>query len=488
MGLLLRGGTLITASDTIAADLLVEGERIALIGAGIDPANHEVVDCAGQLILPGGIDVHTHFDLPLVATASNDDYFSGGRAAAFGGTTTHLDFVSQPKGGSLADGLALWRRKAEIAAIDYGFHITLTDPRPEVLAELPSMLEAGVPTIKLLMAYKGTFQIDDTALFQTLRIAREHGMLVMVHCENGDVEYLLRQSLRADGRLAARYHADSRPAEIEAEATGRAIALAGLVGCPLYVVHMTCAGAIDALRRGRAAGYPVMGETCVQYFHLTADHLARPDGLKYVCSPPIRTEADHAVLWRAIADGTLQAVSTDHCDFWYEGGVGPWREWAQTHDNNAWTAYEAQDPAYRRPGKELGRDDFSLAPNGLPGVEDRLMVMWELGVNGGRITPQQFVALTSTNPAKIFGLYPRKGALIPGADADLVIWDPARTHTIQAATHHMRTDYNCYEGLTVRGVPRRVYLRGRLIVDGDQWLGAAGAGQYLARGPHAPVL
>lgn len=491
MGTLFRGGTLITAAEQVTADVLVEGEHIALIGVDLPAAGHEVVDCTGLYVMPGGVDVHTHLDMPLANTASNDDYETGGRAAAFGGTTTVLDFAIQPQGGTLADGLALWRRKGERAVIDYGFHMTITDARDDVLAEIPAMREAGISTLKVLMAYKGRIMVDDTALFRTLRAARQHDMLVMVHCENGDVEYQLRHELLAAGRTDPIYHAASRPAEIEGEATNRAVMMAGLTGCPLYVVHVTCAQSVDALRRGRALGYPVMGESCVQYFHLTVDdHLAQPDfmGAKYVCSPAIRTPHDHAALWEAVRDGTLQVVSTDHCPFWLEGGVGPWREWAATHDGHHWSDYEAQDPTYRRAGKELGRGDFSQMPNGLPGIEDRLMVMWHSGVNGGRITPQRFVELHCTNPAKAFGLYPRKGTLLPGADADIVLWDPARTHTISAATHHMRTDYNCYEGMTVRGMPVQVYLRGRRIVDGERWLGAAGSGCYLARTPGAPLL
>jgi dihydropyrimidinase len=490
MGILFQNGTIVNASGSGRADLLVEGETIAHIGAGLRAAGHTVVDCSGMLLMPGGIDVHTHLNLPLAGTASNSDYDSGHIAAACGGTTSHIDFAIQPLGGTLAEGLRIWQDKARLARIDYGFHMTITDPRPEVLAEIPAMGAAGITTIKILMAYKHVFQVDDTGLFQTLKICAENGMLVMVHAENGDVEYLIRQELLANGHTEPCYHAASRPPEIEAEATNRAVMMAGLTGCPLYVVHMTNAGAVAALARGRQAGYPVMGETCTQYLVLTAEeHLCQGgwEGAKYVCSPPIRTESDHAALWTALAEGTLQVVSTDHCDFWFAGGTGPHAEWAAAHDDHHWPEYEAQDPAYRRPGKELGRGDFSKMPNGLPGIEDRLLVLWELGVNRGRITPEQFVALNATNPARIFGMA-GKGALAPGYDADILVWDPAAEHTISAQTHHMHTDYNCYEGMVVRGKPAQVFSRGRLLVADDAWVGGTGGGRYIARQAGAEVL
>lgn len=491
MGILFKNGTIITASDMFTGDLLVEGEIITQIGQNIPLDGHEVVDCTDQYIMPGGIDVHTHLDLPFGETYSNDDYDTGHKAAAFGGTTSHIDFVIQPKGGSLRDGLLKWREKAKLAQIDYAFHMTITDPRDDVLAEIPTMLDEGITTLKLLMAYKDMYMIDDDALFRCMMMAKELGMIVMVHAENGDVEAILKPKLLAEGKTAPVYHAASRPPEIEGEATNRAVMMSGLTGCPLYVVHMTCEPAIEALRRGRAAGYPVMGESCVQYFFLTVeDHLAAPDfeGAKYVCSPPIRTTHDHAVLWRALQDGTLQHVSTDHCDFWWEGGKGPWREWAASHPNGDWAAYEAQNPSYRRPGKELGLDNFARIPNGLPGLEDRMLVMWEHGVNSGRLTPMKFVELMATNPAKIFGMYPRKGTLAIGSDADILVWDPDADYVISAATHHMRVDYNLYEGMQIRGKPIRVYQRGNLLVDGDAWHGQNGAGQYIPRQPFAPVL
>ncbi|MFN8530216.1 MAG: dihydropyrimidinase [Anaerolineae bacterium] len=491
MGTLFKGGTVVTASDMFKADVLVEGEVITLIGAAIDPHGHQVIDCAGKYLMPGGIDVHTHLDLPFGGTFSNDDFDVGHKAAAFGGTTMHIDFVIQQKGKSLHDGLAVWREKSKPAQIDYGFHMAITDLTDAVMEEIPTMVDEGITSLKLFMAYKNVFQIDDATLFKAMRKAADNGMIVMVHAENGDVEAQLTPALLAAGKTDPVYHASSRPPEIEGEATNRAVVMSGLTGCSLYVVHMTCEPSVQALTRGRALGYPVMGETCVQYFFLTVeDHLAQPDfhGSKFVCSPPIRSKHDQEVLWRAVKDGTLQVISTDHCDFWFDGGKGPWQEWAKAHNGGNWAAYEAQDASYRRPGKELGLGNFAKIPNGLPAIEDRMMMIWHAGVNGGKISPQRFVELNCTNPARIFGMYPKKGTLAVGADADILVWDPNKEHTISASTHHMRVDYNLFEGTTVRGVPVMVFQRGKKLVDGDQWFGTNGGGQFVRRQPHAPVL
>jgi len=491
MGTLFKNGTVVTASGTSQVDVLVEGETIARIEANIAPEGHDVVDCSGKYLLPGGIDVHTHLDLSFGGTYSNDDFNVGHKAAGFGGTTTHIDFVIQPKGGSLHDGLTIWREKAKPAQVDYAFHLAITDLRDEVMEEIPSLIDEGVTSLKLFMAYKNVFQVDDTTLFRAMQQAAKHGMIVMVHAENGDIEAQLTPQLLAEGKTDPKYHAASRPPEIEGEATNRAVVMSGLTGCSLYVVHMTCEPAIEALRRGRAKGYPVMGETCTQYFFMTMDeHLAAAgfEGAKYVCSPPIRTTHDQGILWEAVQDGTLQVVSTDHCDFWYEGSVGPFQEWAAAHNGGDWHTYEAQDPTYRRPGKELGKGNFAKIPNGLPGIEDRLMVMWNAGVGSGKISPSRFVELNCTNPAKIFGMYPRKGTIEVGSDADILVWDSEKTHTISAETHHMHVDYNLYEGMEVTGVPVQVYLRGSKIVDGDEWLGSNGQGQFIPRKPNAPVL
>ena len=492
MGTLFKNGTVITTSEMVKADVLVEGEIVTLIGLDIATGGHEVVDCTGKYLMPGGIDVHTHLELPFGGTVSNDDFDTGHLAAAFGGTTSHIDFVVQPIGGSLHDGLETWRAKSkDKAQIDYGFHMAVTDLRDEVMAEIPTLLDEGITSLKVFMAYKNVFQVDDTTLFRTMQVAAENGMIVMVHAENGDVEAELTPHLIADGKTEPKYHASSRPPEIEGEATNRAVTMSGLTGCPLYVVHMTCEQSIDALRRGRALGYPVMGESCTQYFFLTVDdHLAAPgfEGSKYVCSPPIRSTHDQGILWQSIKDGTLQHVSTDHCNFWYEGARGPWEEWMVDHNGGDWVQFEAQDPTYRRPGKELGKGDFSKIPNGMPGLEDRMMVMWEHGVNGGRISPTRYVELMCTNPAKIFGMYPKKGTIAVGSDADIVVWDPEKEHTLSVETTHMRTDYIVYEGMPITGKPEKVYQRGKKLVDGEQWFGKNGEGQFIPRQPNAPIL
>lgn len=491
MGTLFKNGTIITASEMVQADVLVEGEQVVLIGKDIATSGHTVVNCEGKYLMPGGIDVHTHLDLPFGGTYSNDDFDVGHKAAAFGGTTMHIDFVIQPKGGSLHDGLKIWREKAKPAQIDYGFHLAVTDLRDEVMEEIPSLVDEGITSLKLFMAYKNVLQIDDGTLYRAMTQAAKHGMIVMVHAENGDVEEQLRKQLLAEGKTDPIWHYSSRPPEIEGEATNRAAIMSGMTGCPLYVVHVTCEPAVSAIRRARALGHPVMGETCTQYFYVTRDqHLGAPgfEGSKYVCSPPVRNPEHHAVLWQAVRDGTLQSVSTDHCDFWYDGGKGPWQEWGKAHNGGDWIGYEAQDPSYRRPGKELGKGDFSKIPNGMPGIEDRLMVMWHLGVNSGKLSPQRFVELNCTNPAKIFGCYPQKGTIAVGSDADILVWDPNQLHTISASTHHMRCDYNVYEGLKVKGVPQQVFLRGQQIVDGAEWHGKNGNGQFIRRAPYAPVL
>ena len=493
MSTLFKNGKIITASDAVEADVLVEGEVVTLIGRNLSGAGHEVVDCAGMYLLPGGIDVHTHLDLPFGGTISNDDFDVGHKAAAFGGTTTHIDFVVQPIGGSLHDGLETWWAKSRhLAQIDYGFHMAVTDLNADIMAEIPTMLDEGITSLKLFMAYKNVFQVDDATLFNTMRVAADNGMIVMVHAENGDVEAALTPALLAEGKTDPVYHASSRPPEIEGEATNRAVVMSGMTGCPLYVVHMTCESAIEALRRGRALGYPVMGETCVQYFFLTVDdHMALPgfEGSKYVCSPPIRSKHDHGVLWQAVRDGTLQIVSTDHCDFWYDGGHGPWQEWNERTGGTDWAGYEKQDPSYRRPGKELGFGDFSKIPNGMPGLGRP-----HAGhVAGGR-EQRQIVAVALCGAA-----LHQSGAHLwhvpaQGHDRRRIgrghpgVGSEQSEHTISAATHHMRVDYNCYEGMVVTGAPVQVYKRGVKLVDGDSWHGENGAGQFVKRAPNAPVL
>jgi dihydropyrimidinase len=464
MTTLIKNGTLVTASETFEADLAIEGEKIMLIGRQLPVQADTVVDAAGKLIMPGGVDPHTHFDLPMFNTVSSDDHYTGHKAAAFGGTTTVMDFVPFDFP-TLAQSVEFWKEKASKAAIDYSFHMNLTKFDAQVAEEIPMLKSMGITTLKVFTAYNGRLRLDDASIFRALRIARDQGMLVMAHCESGDVIDVLVPEALAAGHITPEWHAKTRPAWGAVEATMRLAAMAQEAGAPVYIVHMNVAGEVDMLRYARDRGTPVMGETCPQYLFFTADSLSRPDGSKWVCSPPLRSEPDNARLWSGLKDGTLQTVGTDHCAFFFDG--------------NQPIVYEGA--AVQIPGKELGSDDFTKIPNGLPGVQDRLPILWTYGVRAGRLTPHQFVALNSTNPARIFGLYPRKGALLPGSDADIVIWDPERKLKYGQAFAHHRTDYNLYEGWELVGYPEKVFLRGRMIVDGENWLGKRGGGQYLDR-------
>ncbi|KAF0106982.1 MAG: dihydropyrimidinase [Anaerolineaceae bacterium] len=469
--LLIRNGTLVTDISTFAADLLVRDGKIAAIGPGLQAPDAEAVDASGKLILPGGVDPHVHLDLPMFGTVSSDDHYTGTKAAAFGGTTTIIDFVSFDFP-TLRESVDKWLVKAEKAAVDYSAHMNLTRFDEQIAAEIPSLREMGITTLKVFTAYNGRLRLPDGDIFRALRIARDTGMLVMAHCENGDVIEILVTDALNTGHWQPEWHAKTRPVWGAVESALRAFALAATADAPLYLVHMNAAGEVDMLKYARERGVKVMGETCPQYLFFTEDDLRRPDGAKWVCSPPVRTKADNSRLWEGLADGTIQTIGTDHCPFFYDG-TKP-------------ILYEGKPIAI--PGKELGKDDFTKIPNGLPGVQDRLPVLWTAGVRSGKMTAEQFVALTSTNPAKIFGLYPRKGALLPGSDADIVIWDPNKKVKYGVALSHQRTDYNLYEGWELTGYPEKVFLRGKLIVDGERWLGKAGMGEFLPRQPGAPVL
>ncbi len=464
MATLIKNGTLLTASETFEADILIEGEQISLIGRELEAGSADVIDAAGKLIMPGGVDPHTHFDLPMFGTVSSDDHYTGHKAAAFGGTTTVMDFASFDFDG-LRESVDAWRKKAEKAAIDYSFHMNLTKFDDRIAHEIPSLRDMGITTLKVFTAYNGRLRLGDGNIYRALRVAKENGMLVMVHCENGDVIDTLVPEALAAGHTTPEWHALTRPAWGGVEATLRMAAMASEADATVYIVHMNVDGEVDMLRYARERGVRVMGETCPQYLFFTIDHLRRPDGAKWVCSPPMRAEKDNARLWAGLHDGTLQTIGTDHCPFFFDG-TQP-------------ILYEGKP--VKIPGKELGRDDFTKIPNGLPGVQDRLPIMWTYGVRAGRITPNQFVALNSTNPARIFGLYPRKGALMPGSDADIVIWDPEKRVKYGVALSQQRTDYNLYEGWELVGYPEKVFLRGKLIVDGDCWLGRSGGGMFLER-------
>ncbi len=473
MAKIIRGGTLITASETFQADILVEGEKIAAVGQNLVQPDAEVIDASGMLVMPGGVDPHAHFDLPMFGTVSSDDHYTGLKAAAFGGTTTVIDFISQDVD-SLAANVDAWHAKADPkAAVDFAAHMNITRFNPSIAAEIPSLVRHGVTSVKVFTAYNGRLRLADGDIFQVLRIARDCGITTMVHAENGDVIDLLIAEAQAAGHTSPEWHALTRPAWGAVEAVLRSSALAAQAGAaPLYIVHMNVAGEVDQLEYAREHGLPIMGETCPQYLFFTIEHMRRPDGAKWVCSPPMRTAEDNARLWEGLADGTIQTVGTDHCPFFFDGSQP--------------ILYEGKSVAI--PGKELGRDDFTKIPNGLPGVGDRLPILWTYGVRAGRMSPNQFVALMSTNPAKIFGLYPRKGSLIPGADADILVWDPDKHLTYGVAHAQHRTDYNLYENWELTGYPEKVFLRGSLIVDREQWLGRPGMGKFLPASPHGAVL
>jgi dihydropyrimidinase len=464
MATLIKNGTLITASETFEADILIEDDKISLIGKDLQHPSADVIDAAGMLIMPGGIDPHVHLDLPMFGTVSSDDHYTGHKAAAFGGTTTAMDFVVlEPEG--FQHSVDLWFEKSAKAAIDYSFHMNLTSFNEEIAKEIPSLREMGITTLKVFTAYNGRLRIDDGSIFKAMQIARDNGMLVMAHCENGDVIDTLIERALAEGHTAPEWHALTRPGWGGVDATLRVAGMASAADTSVYIVHMNMAGEVDMLKYARDRGVKVMGETCPQYLFFTIDDLRRPDGAKWICSPPMRSAQDNARLWEGLSEGILQTIGTDHCPFFYNG-TKP-------------IVYEGREIAI--PGKELGRDDFTKIPNGLPGIEDRMPVMWTYGVRTGKITANQFVAYNSTNPAKIFGLYPRKGALQAGSDADIVIWDPEKNVTYGVARAHQCTDYNLYEGWELTGMPEKVFLRGKLIVDGEQWFGKAGDGQFLKR-------
>ena len=475
MSILIKNGTLITAADTFPSDILIDGEKILRIGLDLNAESAQVIDATGKLILPGGVDPHVHLDLPMFDTVSSDDHYTGHKAAAFGGTTTAMDFVPlqspSPSGSGQGEGdfrysVDLWMQKAAKAAIDYSFHMNLTKFDDQIADQIPSLMDMGIQTLKVFTAYNGRLRIDDGSIFRAMQIAKANGMLVMAHCENGDVIETLTQQALADGHTDPIWHAWTRPSWGAVDATLRVAGMAADADASAYIVHMNAGGEVDMLKYARERGVKVMGETCPQYLSFIEDALTREDGAKWICSPPIRTEMDNARLWQGLRDGTLQTIGTDHCPFFFDG-TQP-------------IIYEGKEIAI--PGKELGKYNFTKIPNGLPGIQDRLPILWTYGVQTGNISANQFVALTSTNPAKIFGIYPQKGALVPGADADIVIWDPQKHLKYGVAHSHQRTDYNLYEGWEVRGYPEKVFLRGKLIVDGEKWLGRAGDGNFLKRG------
>jgi dihydropyrimidinase len=456
---LIKNGTVVTAADSYAADVAVVDGKIHAIGQNLPHENaSRVFEATGKYVIPGGIDVHTHLDMPFGGTTSADDFETGTRAAAFGGTTTLIDFAIQYKGQTLRTAFDTWMQKAAPKAVsDYAFHCIITDLPDARLEEMSALIRDGVSSFKLFMAYPGVFMLDDASIFRAMRAASKAGGMICMHAENGGaIDVIVKQAL-AEGKTAPKYHALTRPTTAEAEATSRAIALAEMAGCPVYIVHLSCNDALEKVREGRDRGLPVYAETCPQYLYLSLEDMDAPgfEGAKYVFTPPLREKWHQEKLWNGLKNDHLQVVSTDHCPFCF------------------------------KEQKEMGKDDFTKIPNGGPGIEHRMSLVYSGGVGKKRFSVNRFVELVSTTPAKIFGLYPRKGTIAVGSDADLVIFDPNREHTISAKTHHMRVDYSMFEGVKVKGMPDVVMSRGRVLVEHDRFLGKPGAGSFLKRATYA---
>ncbi len=454
MRTLIQGGTVVTAAETMRADVLVDGEKVVAVGTSLGAGADRTVDAAGRYVMPGAIDVHTHMEMPFGGTFSADDFATGTAAAAWGGTTTIVDFAIHDYGESLQAGLDRWHQKAGPKAhIDYGFHMIVREVNEQTLADMDALVGRGVPSFKLFMAYPGVFMVDDASLFRAMSRTSENGGLIMLHAENGGPIDVLIQRYLAEGRTDPVNHGLTRPSSMEGEAVHRAVALADLAGVAVYIVHLSSADALNAVREARDRGLATLAETCPQYLYLSLDDLGREgfEGAKYVCSPPLRPVRHQAELWKGLRQDDLQVVSTDHCPFDY------------------------------KEQKEMGRGNFAKIPNGLPGVEDRFTLLYDGGVRAGHITLNRFVELVATAPAKLFGLWPRKGTVAPGSDADIVVFDPEAERTLSASTHHMNVDYSCYEGRRVHGVPEVVMQRGETLVDHGTFLGRPGQGRFLER-------
>jgi len=458
MRTLITNGTIVTADGSSVADVLIDGESIALIGSDLAAAGIEAdesIDASAKYVIPGAIDVHTHMELPFGGTFAKDTFETGTRAAAFGGTTTIVDFAVQSRGSSLREGLDAWHAKAEGRAVaDYGFHMIMSDVNDATLAEMDGLVAEGVPDFKLFTAYPGVFYSDDGAIFRAMQQTARNGGLIMMHAENGMAIDVVAEQTVAGGTTDPIGHGLARKAVFEGEATNRVIRLAEAAEVPVYIVHLSAREALAEVRAARDRGTAAFAETCPQYLFLSLDDLGNGfEGAKYVCSPPLRPKDHWDELWKGLVKDDLQVVSTDHCPFDFEGQ------------------------------KELGREDFRKVPNGLPGVEDRVDLLHDGGVVGGRITRERWVDVISTAPAKLFGMYPRKGSITVGADADVVIYDPNRRRTISAATHHMDVDYSCYEGREVQGASDVVLSRGAVIVRDGAFTGRAGHGKFVKRSP-----
>jgi dihydropyrimidinase len=458
---IIKNATIVTAIDTTLADVGISGGKISAIAAQLSAENAtQTIDASNHLLLPGGIDVHTHLDMPFGGTNSADDFQTGTIAAAFGGTTTLIDFAIQYKGQTLRHAFDTWMKKAhDKATIDYAFHCIITDLGSAQLEEMADLIREGVTSFKLFMAYPGVFMLDDASIFRAMSQAAKHSGMICMHAENGGAIDVIVQQALAEGKRAPKYHALTRPTTAEAEATSRAIALAEMAGCPVYIVHLSCNEALEKVREARDRGLPAYAETCPQYLYLSLENMNGPgfDAAKYVFTPPLREKWHQEKLWHGLTHDTLQVVSTDHCPFCF------------------------------KEQKELGIDDFTKIPNGGPGIEHRLSLIYTGGVHGKRFSPNRFVEVVATAPAKLFGLFPRKGTIAVGSDADLVIFDPNEEQVISASTHHMRVDYSMFEGIQVKGVPKIVLSRGRRVIDAGQFVGRPGNGQFLRRRTYAGI-
>jgi dihydropyrimidinase len=463
MRTLIANGTVVTATDSIAADVLIEDERIAalLTPGTFEGTADQTIDATGKFVVPGGIDVHTHMELPFGGTAASDSFETGTRAAAWGGTTTIVDFAVQTKGQSLMEGFEAWMAKAEgNCAIDYGFHLIVGDVTEQALKEMDLAMDEGVTSFKMFMAYPGVFYSTDGEILRAMQKAAENGSTIMMHAENGiAIDVLIEQAL-ATGETDPIHHGMVRRSVLEGEATHRAIKLAEVAGCPLYIVHLSAQEALEEVAIARDMANNVFAETCPQYLFLDLDDLGDGfEGAKYVCSPPLRDRAEghHEALWAGLATNDLQVVSTDHCPFNFEDHPELGRQ------------------------KRLGEGDFSKIPNGLPGVEHRMQLIYHGAVAEERLSINRWVEVCATTPARMFGLYPRKGTIAVGSDADIVVFDPDRPMVISADTHHMRTDYSCYEGMEVAGSIETVLTRGKVVIADGEYHGSPGDGRYLPR-------
>ena len=454
MSLLIKNARIITAEHDYTADIFIEKEKITTIGVALNISADRTIDAKGKYVIPGGIDVHTHLDMPFGGTTSSDNFETGTRAAAFGGTTSIVDFATQGRGTKMRTALDTWFKKAEgKVTIDYGFHMIITDLPEADLGDMSDMVREGVTSFKLFMAYPNALMVEDATIFRAMRHTASSGSLICMHAENGNVIDLIVQKALAEGKTAPIYHALTRPTTAEAEAVNRTIALSQMAGAPVYIVHLSCNDALEKVVEARELGLPAYAETCPQYLFLSLDDMNKPgfEDAKVVFTPPLREKWNQEKLWGGLKKNSLQVISTDHCPFCF------------------------------KEQKELGKGDFTKIPNGGPGIEHRMQLIFDGGVVGKKITLNRWVELTSTTPAKIFGMFPRKGTIAPGSDADIVIWDPDKEHIISAKTHHMAVDYSMYEGKKVKGDAEIVISRGEVIVEKGKFSGKPGRGNYVKR-------